>query len=43
LAGKLRQAAYNLGNVAHSRLARGRVPLPWGYTQTDRGVFHAYR
>ena len=42
-AGKLRKAAYNFGNVAHSRLARGRAPLPWGYTQTDRGVFHAYR
>lgn len=37
------KAAYNFGNVAHSRLARGRAPLPWGYTQTDRGVFHAYR
>jgi len=43
LAGRLRKAAYNLGNVAHSRVARGRAPLPWGYTQTDRGIFHAYR
>jgi tRNA (mo5U34)-methyltransferase len=43
LAGRMRQAAYNVGNVAHSRVARGRAPLPWGYTQTDRGVFHAYR
>jgi len=43
LPGHLRQAVYNLGNVAHSRLARGRGPLPWGYVQTGRGVFHAYR
>lgn len=41
--GRLRQAAYNFGNVAHSRIARGRAPLPWGYTQSDRAVFHAYR
>jgi tRNA (mo5U34)-methyltransferase len=43
LTGKARQAAYNFGNVAHSRVARGRMPLPWGYTQSDRGVFHASR
>jgi tRNA (mo5U34)-methyltransferase len=43
LPGRLRQAAYNFGNVAHSRIARGRAPLPWGYTQSDRGVFHAHR
>ena len=43
LPGKLRVAAYNLGNVAHSRLASGRAPLPWGYVQSARGVFQAYR
>lgn len=43
LAGKLRRAAYNFGNVVHSRVAPQRSPLPWGYTQTDRAVFHAYR
>jgi tRNA (mo5U34)-methyltransferase len=43
LPGKLRRVAYNVGNVAHSRLARGRAPLPWGYTQAGRGVFHAHR
>ena len=37
------EGGLQLGNVAHSRLARGRAPLPWGYTQTDRGIFHAYR
>jgi tRNA (mo5U34)-methyltransferase len=42
LPGKVRHVLYNLGNAAHSRLARGRAPLPWSYAQTDRGVFHAH-
>jgi tRNA (mo5U34)-methyltransferase len=41
--GKLWRVAYNLGNVVHSRLARGRSPHPWSLAQTGRGVFHAYR
>lgn len=43
LSSKARQALYNLGNVAHSRLAVNRSPLPWGYTQTNRGIFHGRR
>ena len=43
LAGKVGHLLYNVGNVAHSRRARGRIPLPWSYLQTDRAVFHARR
>jgi len=40
---KLGHFLRNVGNVAHSRVAPGRIPLHWNYVQTDRAVFHAYR
>jgi tRNA (mo5U34)-methyltransferase len=43
VASRLGHLMYNVGNVAHSRRAQGRIPLPWSYVQTDRAVFHAYR
>jgi tRNA (mo5U34)-methyltransferase len=43
LTSKLGHLAYNIANVTHSRLVKERSSLRWGYLQTDRAVFHAYR
>lgn len=40
---RLAHLAYNLGNVAHSRLAPRRAPLRWAYATTDRAIAHARR
>lgn len=43
LVGRMGSVAYNLGNVAHSRLARSRTSLPLNYVSRDRMVVHAYK
>ncbi|HEV7807748.1 MAG TPA: DUF1698 domain-containing protein [Solirubrobacteraceae bacterium] len=43
LASRAGRVAYNVGNVAHSRLARARDALPLSYVASDRLVVHANR
>lgn len=40
---RVKNIAYNVGNVAHSRIARSREPLPLSFVATDRVVVHAFK
>lgn len=40
---RLANVAYNVGNVAHSRLPNERDPLPLSYISSDRVVVHAFK
>jgi tRNA (mo5U34)-methyltransferase len=41
--GRVGRFVYNAANVAHSRLSRRRLALPWRYVETDRLVLHAWK
>jgi tRNA (mo5U34)-methyltransferase len=43
LASKLGHTAYNAGNIVHSRITAGRLPLKWTYLSTDRAIVHGRR
>lgn len=43
VASRAGRVAYNVANVAHSRLARSRAALPLSYVASDRLVVHAHR
>ena len=40
---RLKNVAYNIGNVAHSRLSRSRQSLPASLVSSDRVVVHAFK
>lgn len=40
---RVRNIAYNIGNVTHSRLSRAREALPLSFVATDRLVVHAFK
>jgi tRNA (mo5U34)-methyltransferase len=41
--GRVGRFVHNAANVAHSRLSRRRLALPWRYVETDRLVLHAWK
>ena len=41
LLSKIGHTAYQVGNIVHSRITAGRLPLEWTWLSTDRAIMHA--